>query len=92
MQRTFERDHGQLPVENLQFGQSLISQSFAASCPGRHPKIAAMRVVSAANVFEQAGAKLVFAKRQQWHEQFSRLVRIWVDGGYQGEKFHQWVI
>lgn len=49
-------------------------------------------VVTAANVSEQAGAKLVFAKLQQLREHFSRLVRIWVDGGYQGKEFMEWVM
>lgn len=45
-------------------------------------------VVSAANVPEREGARLVFTKLHQIREQFPRLVRIWVDGGgYEGKNF-----
>jgi hypothetical protein len=44
-------------------------------------------VVSAASVQERAGAKLVFAKHHLIREKFPRLVRIWVDGGYEGKDF-----
>jgi putative transposase len=44
-------------------------------------------VVSAANVPEREGARLVFVKLDQIRERFPRLVRIWVDGGYEGKDF-----
>lgn len=44
-------------------------------------------VVSAASVPERAGANLVFAKLHLICEKFPRLVRIWVDGGYEGKDF-----
>ncbi len=39
-------------------------------------------VVTAANLPERAGAKLVFAQVKKEHSKFWRLVKIWVDGGY----------
>jgi transposase len=42
-------------------------------------------VVSAASVPERAGANLVFAKLHLIRENFPRLVRIWVDAGYEGK-------
>ena len=51
-----------------------------------------MVVVTAANVPERAGAKLVFAQVKKERIQFRRLVKIWVDGGYRGEEFMKWVI
>ena len=44
-------------------------------------------VVSAASVPEREGANLVFAKLHLILEKFPRLVRIWVDGGYEGKDF-----
>ena len=44
-------------------------------------------VVSAANVPEREGANLVLTKLAQIRESFPRLVRIWVDRGYEGENF-----
>jgi transposase len=44
-------------------------------------------VVSAASVPERAGANLVFAKLHLIGEKFPRLVRIWVDAGYEGQDF-----
>ena len=44
-------------------------------------------VVSAASVPEREGANLVFAKLHLIREKFPRLVRIWVDGGYEGKDF-----
>jgi putative transposase len=44
-------------------------------------------VVSSANVPERAGANLVLAKLHLIRERFPRLVRIWVDGGYEGKDF-----
>lgn len=56
-------------------------------------------VVTAASVPERAGAKLVFARLEQVRQWVHRLVRIWVDGGYQGQDFmrfvmdtHRWII
>ncbi len=44
-------------------------------------------VVSAANVPEREGANLAFAKLQLIRDKFPRLVRIWVDRGYEGKDF-----
>lgn len=44
------------------------------------------------NVSEQAGAKLVFFKLEQVRDRFRRLITIWVDGGYRGKGFQDWVI
>ena len=49
-------------------------------------------VVTAANLPERAGAKLVFARVKQRQHQFWRLVTIWVDGGYRGKDFMKWVM
>jgi transposase len=56
-------------------------------------------VVSAASVQERAGANLVFAKLHLIREKFPRLVRIWVDGGYEGKDFmcsvmdtYRWIV
>ncbi|MDZ8070990.1 MAG: transposase [Nostoc sp. DedQUE08] len=56
-------------------------------------------VITAANVSEQAGAKLVFSKLDQVRvgvarrrHRFRRLITIWVDGGYRGKGFQHWVI
>jgi transposase len=49
-------------------------------------------VVSAASVPERAGALLVLAKLQLISEKVPRLVRIWVDGGYDGKDFMQSVM
>lgn len=51
-----------------------------------------MVVVSAANVPERAGAKLVLARLQPVRHWVERLVVIWVDGGYKGQDFMQWVM
>lgn len=50
-----------------------------------------MVVVNAANVPERAGAKLVLARLQRM-SQWVDLVVIWVDGGYKGQDFMQWVM
>ncbi len=44
-------------------------------------------MVSAASVSERAGANLVFAKLHLRREKIPRLVRIWVDGKYEGKDF-----
>jgi hypothetical protein len=56
-------------------------------------------VVSAASVPEREGANLVFAKLQLIREKFPRLVRIWVDGGYEDKDFmrsvmdtYRWIV
>ena len=49
-------------------------------------------VVTAANLPERAGAKLVFSRVKEKHEQFWRLITIWVDGGYRGKDFMRWVM
>ena len=49
-------------------------------------------VVTAANLPERAGAKLVFAQVKKERSKFWRLVKIWVDGGYRGEEFMKWVM
>lgn len=49
-------------------------------------------VVTAANVPEREGAKLVFAKLYEMRQHFTRLVLIWVDGGYEGVEFRRWVM
>lgn len=49
-------------------------------------------VVTAANLPERAGAKLVLAKVKQERRRFWRLVKIWVDGGYRGKEFMKWVM
>ncbi|MBA2749794.1 MAG: IS5 family transposase [Tatlockia sp.] len=58
-----------------------------------------MVVVSAANVPEREGANLVFEKLHLIRGKFPRLVRIWVDGGYEGKTFmcsvmdrYRWII
>lgn len=51
-----------------------------------------MVVVSAANIPERAGAKLLLARLQQVRHWVARLVMIWVDGGYKGHDFMQWVM
>ncbi len=49
-------------------------------------------VVTAANLPERTGAKLVFAQVKAERKQFWRLVKIWVDGGYRGEELMKWVM
>ncbi len=49
-------------------------------------------VVTAANLPEREGAKLILAIGHQRKTQFSRLVKIWVDGGYRGEGLRRWVM
>lgn len=51
-----------------------------------------MVVVTAASVPERAGAKRVFARLTLVRHWCSRLVIIWVDGGYQGQDFMRWVM
>ena len=49
-------------------------------------------VVSAASLPERKGAKLVFEKLARSKQLSSRLVTIWVDGGYRGIDFMRWVM
>lgn len=49
-------------------------------------------VVSAANVPERAGAHLVLAQLHHIRDRFPRLVRIWVDSGYEGQSFMRLVM
>lgn len=51
-----------------------------------------MVVVTAANVPERAGAKLVFARLDRVRDWVKRLMVIWVDGGYQGQDFIRFVM
>lgn len=49
-------------------------------------------LVTAANVGEREGGKQVLKRVKQSHKQVSRLTTIWVDGGFDGEPFMQWVM
>ena len=49
-------------------------------------------LVTAANVPEREGAKLVLSQVQQMGDAVSRLHTIWVDGGYSGDPFLRWVM
>jgi len=49
-------------------------------------------LVTAANVGEREGGKQVLKRVKQSTEQVSRLTTIWVDGGFDGEPFMQWVM
>ncbi len=49
-------------------------------------------VVTAANVTEYDGARIVLQRLNHKRNQFPRLVRIWVDGGYRGADFMKWVM
>lgn len=57
---------------------------------GRYPvALVLVAVVTAANLPERDGARLVFA----WiRHRFARLLWIWVDGGYAGADFGLWVM
>ena len=48
--------------------------------------------VSAASVPEREGGRQVLNKVKQMGKAMSRLHTIWVDGGYDGEPFMQWVM
>ena len=48
--------------------------------------------VSAANVGEREGAKRVLKRVKRMDKAVSRVHTIWVDGGYNGEPFMQWVM
>ncbi|MEH2420613.1 MAG: IS5 family transposase [Nostoc sp.] len=49
-------------------------------------------LVTAANVGEREGGKQVLKRVKQSHQKISRLTTIWVDGGFDGEPFMQWVM
>lgn len=49
-------------------------------------------LVMAANVGEREGGKQVLQRVKQSNQQVSRLTTIWVDGGFDGEPFMQWVM
>ncbi|MBD6615298.1 IS5 family transposase [Komarekiella sp. 'clone 1'] len=49
-------------------------------------------LVTAANVGERSGGKLVLKRVKQSGNQVYRLTTIWVDGGFDGEPFMQWVM
>ncbi len=49
-------------------------------------------LVTAASVPERVGGKLVLNKLKQMGLSVSRLHTIWVDGGFDGESFMQWVM
>lgn len=51
-----------------------------------------MVVVTAANVSDQQGARLVFQRLLEWPQRIARLVLIWVDGTYEGIDFMKWVM
>ena len=49
-------------------------------------------LVTAANVGERCGGKKVLKRVKETRHQVSRLTTIWVDGGFNGEPFMQWVM
>ena len=49
-------------------------------------------LVTAASVGEREGGKQVLKRVKHSQEQVSRLTTIWVDGGFDGEPFMQWVM
>lgn len=49
-------------------------------------------LVTAANVPEREGGKLVLARVKQMGDAVSRLHTVWVDGGYDGNPFLRWVM
>jgi putative transposase len=51
-----------------------------------------MVVVTSAHISDPQGAKLIFAKLRAWPNRMRRLVRIWVDGTYEGLVFMKWVM
>ena len=48
--------------------------------------------VVAASVAEREGAKQLLHKLMEERDRFPRLVRIWVDGGFDGKDFCQWIM
>jgi len=51
-----------------------------------------MVIVTAANVSDQRGAKILLWKTKRLGSSVSRLVRFWADGGYNGKDFKRWVM
>ena len=51
-----------------------------------------MVIVTAANVSDQRGAKVLFWKTKRTGKRVSRLVRVWADSGYRGQDFMEWVM
>lgn len=51
-----------------------------------------MVVVTAANVSDQRGARLLFARLAALPQKIARLTLIWVDGTYEGVEFMQWTM
>jgi putative transposase len=51
-----------------------------------------MVVVTAANISDQQGAKLIFERLKAWPQRIKRLVLIWVDGTYEGVDFMKWTM
>jgi transposase len=51
-----------------------------------------MVIVTAANISDQRGAKILVWKTRHRGTSTSRLVRIWADAGYQGQAFMEWVM
>lgn len=49
-------------------------------------------LVTAANVGERQGGKQVLTRVKKSQQNISRLTTIWVDGGFDGEPFMQWVM
>ena len=49
-------------------------------------------LVTSASVGEREGGKKVLNRVKQFPQQASRLTTIWVDGGFDGELFMQWVM
>ncbi len=49
-------------------------------------------LVTAANVPEREGGKQVLKKVKQMNQKISRLTTIWVDSGFDGMPFMQWVM
>lgn len=51
-----------------------------------------MVVVTAANVSDPQGAKLLFARLQQGSQRITRLLLLWVDGTYGGKDLMKWTM
>jgi transposase len=51
-----------------------------------------MVVVTAANVSDQQGARLIFERLSSWQQRMKRMVLIWVDGTYDGVAFMKWTM
>lgn len=51
-----------------------------------------MMIVTAANISDQRGAKILFWEARRQGVSLGQLVRIWADVGYQGEAFMEWVM